>query len=308
MSYISWSRIVNMVYRDLVLVRDGGDEVFLAFPGDLSDRIDDYREALADRDGGYPIAFEMRMNPEGRAQIRVVWDDQVWFGDHPGSPFQPSADPTVPEMPTAEMWRLELAMHPRNDERVPDWWRMLLDDDAGAHRTAARDAGGEARGSGSTKDLTVTGIDEALAAPVRLPAAHRVMEGAWGWDRVYERVNDAVVRALRDLPEDARGALFGASDPDAREDSVVALADTAFASVSDELRGEWSAATPIRLVREWNERHGGRDPQGLGSVDPTASFVQEVARSLPLKHVDAQLGELIRELVDRNLRDRLFGA
>ncbi|GGA56565.1 hypothetical protein GCM10011490_03020 [Pseudoclavibacter endophyticus] len=321
MSYITWARVVNATSRDLIAVRDDGSEVYLAFPEPLSERIAAYREALSDPEGGWPIAIEMRMDAHGSAQMRVVWNDRVWFGLHPGAPLQPNPDPTVPEVPNAEMWRLELELHPRAADRVPDWWRSLIElgdadnsvpgplqaGQAEQTEQAGHSSADPGAASAPVPPLAVDDIDGALRAPVTLPAAHRIMVGAWGWDVVYEQVNETVVETLRGLGDEARGSLFGADD-DRRRDAVDAVIDAADDRVRTELREEWFAATPIRLLREWNERHGQPDPQGLGAVDPAARFADEVVRSYPLKQAEARLNELVREVVERNLRDRLFGA
>lgn len=300
-SHIVWSRIVNSTMRELLLVRDTGTEELLAFPDALSDRIAAYRDALADPAGGSPTALEMRMNAQGEAQMRIIWNDQVWFGFHPGAPLQPSPDPLADEIPTPEMWRLELEMHPRAADRIPDWWRAIIARDGEPAPTP------QARADARAAAPTATSLDDALDAPVRLPAAHRVMAGAWGWDRVYEQVNEAVVDALRGTDASTRAALFG-TDAGARDDALDALTRTATSALRADLHGDWLAGTPIRLLREWNERHGARDPQGLGDVDPTSPFATAVSRSYPLKQVDAQLDELLRDLVTRNVRDRLFGV
>lgn len=308
-SHIVWSRIVNATMRELALVRDDGTETLLAFPDPLSDRIAAYREALSDPEGGWPTALEMRMNARGEAQMRVIWNDRVWFGFHPGAPLQPSSDPTAEEVPTPEMWRLELDLHPRADDRIPEWWRAIVAGDGGSASASAPRTGADAQATSSARAPmrpAATSIDEALAAPVSLPAAHRVMDGAWGWDRVYEHANTAVVEALRATDEASRSALFG-DDAQARGAAIDDVARAATSSLRAALHGEWLAGTPIRLLREWNERHGTRDPQGLGEVDPTARFADEVASSYPLKQVDAQLDELLRDVVARNVRERVFG-
>ncbi|MGO2111394.1 MAG: hypothetical protein ACTH31_07250 [Pseudoclavibacter sp.] len=307
-SHIAWARVVNSTSRDLIVVNEDGGEAYLPFPEALSDRIAAYREALADPSGGWPIAIEMRMDAQGSAQMRVVWNDRVWFGLHPGAPMQPNPDPTVTEVPTAEMWRLELEMHPRDPDRVPDWWRSLIElGDADNTVPEGEADGTEPAPESAAPSLAVTDLDGALGAPVALPAAHRIMVGAWGWDVVYGQINDAVVATLRELGDEQRVALFD-GEVSQQQDAVASVIEAANDRVSGELREEWLAATPIRLLREWNQRHGQPDPQGLGDVDPAARFADEVVRNFSLKQADARLSELVREVVERNVRERFFGA
>lgn len=306
-THLIWAQVVNATSRDLVIVREDGSDAFLAFPDDVSDLIARYREALADPRGGWPIGFEMRMDAQGSAQMRIIWNDRVWFGVHPGAPLQPNPDPTIGEVPTAEMWRLELERHPRADDAVPDWWRALIDvadENPPAPATDHVESAGTAM---SALPLAVSDLDGAIGSRVVLPAAHRVMAGAWGWDVVYRQANDAVIAEMEALDDTEATAIFNAPG-DERDEIIEQIMRDAALRLRRELEAEWLAGTPIRLLREWNERHGARDPQGLGEVDPTVPFRDAVTTSLPLKQVGDALAEQLDEVVARNVRDRFFGV
>lgn len=291
LTFAVWSRVVESTMREIAVIHEDGTETFVPFPESMTEAIVGYREALADpHGGGWPIAFQMRMNGEGEAQMRVVWNDQVWFGLHPGAPLQPPTDPTADVVPTPEMWRLELEMHPRAQDAIPDWWRFMVDGGQGAPSTSELDESGAQR--------VLVSRDEALASEMAIPGSVQLMDGAWGWDRLVEEVHDAVNKVV------AASAHFDEAPGQPLEQSV--LDDLTGEVIADlrSLHSEWPSGTPIRLLREWNERHGLRDPEGLGEVDPQVRVSEAAQRSLPLKNVMALLDGILLELGGYMLRVR----
>ena len=295
LSTITWSRVVNATFQELMVGRGGQPPQFLGLAPALVDAIVEYREALAEPNGGgWFIALQMRMNPAGEAQMRVVWNDQVWFGMHPGAPLQPPSNPLADTVPTTDMWRLELEQHPRDPERVPDWWRMLLDGAAAPQPDSS---------AATTARPRAGSVDEALRARITLPADVRMMDGAWGWDRYLDGLNAAVVEALRQAPD--AGALVDPARNADRAAAIETIAADAMHRLITATREVWPAGTPIRLVREWNARHAQPDPEGLGAVDPAASYAEQLRTSLALKRVEATLSDVAGRLIAQNLADRL---
>lgn len=282
LSHVVWTKVANSTMRELLIVSTDGSERLLAFPETLAEALDVYREALAQPGGGgWPIGIEMRMSSAGEGGMRVIWNDQVWFGFHPGAPLQPPTDPAAEVVPTPEMWALELEMHPRADDALPDWWRLLLD--APLPAEAAPDA---------RADHIPVPRDEALGDAPAPVGAVRAMDGAWGWDRVLDEADEAVLDAIRSADE---SEIAGDLAP------IIGRAQD---SLRARQEGEWRAATPIRLLREWNARHGQRDPEGLGDVDPASAFADERRRSIALKQADATLRQILDDLVAQQVRAR----
>lgn len=287
-SRLVFCRVVNAAWQDLTLVEETGGVLVGTVSDELRGALEAHQEALASPTGARPIGCEYRLAAGGELQARVNWSSRVWYGWHPGAPFEPDADPSADAVPTAEMWRRELELHPRPAEEVPAWWRDLIG--AEPARPAAMPA-------------AVGSIADALRAPVRLPGRFQLLAGAWGWDRVIESVNVAVCETLEHLADvDAAALLSGA--PGAR-DSVAAAALARFRAGE---AATWLAGTPIRLLREYLIRVPGHEPEGLGEVDPALPYAEELARSLPLKQVDAQIEQLVGELLAANLADRLGHA
>lgn len=310
-SRVIWSRVVNAQFQELTLVTADGQTMLGQVSPELQAAMNDYREAVSDPKGGWFTALEMTLSREGEMQLHVIWNDQVWFGMHPDAPLQPPTDPEAGQIPTPEMWARELELHPRDEDRIPEWWKAQLAIARGEASPDTTATVGEpaqtAADQGSESSLpAVKSVAEALRAPVRLPASFAMMPGAWGWDRVADDVNTAVTGAIEKLGQDAQERLFG-SDAQASQQARDELIRTAKTNLREATFDQWAAGTAVRLLREWNSRHAGEDPADLSAVDQTQAYQAAVRSNLAMKRVHEKLETLMHELLETNVRDRLDG-
>lgn len=74
-----------------------------------------YRERIPRRGGWISITVSIQKE---ELLVERNWNERIYFGDHPGAPFEPPASGEVD--PTDEMWRYEFGIW-RSAEYIPDW-------------------------------------------------------------------------------------------------------------------------------------------------------------------------------------------
>lgn len=123
-STLTWLRVQQCIWRELIMVRDDGQKVSGSMPDALQDELIAFQDAHGTIGQPRPFGFTMQLSNTGKVQVWITWDKRVHFHTGPEAPFQPG--PQDPSMPTDEMWRAELAQYPRPADRIPDWWQALL--------------------------------------------------------------------------------------------------------------------------------------------------------------------------------------
>ncbi|MGO2111392.1 MAG: hypothetical protein ACTH31_07240 [Pseudoclavibacter sp.] len=249
---LGWVHVGGSEYVTSITVLGYGRSWSVPTPPGLSPRLHELKRFLATPDHGAPIAFEVFVSSEG-VDAGVDWNfDRRVVLDATGARADNRELGETEVRPTRDEWARELDLHPRPAERIPDWWRSLLEgEDAGARPQLPDWFGGPMPQS----------LDDAESAPrIILPKFERLLEREGFADIVNDLVA-AIHAEARALPATDLDAIFGRSGRAAQVEAQQRLAEAATDAISPRL-AERGADEAVGMTRAWHKlsRATGPDP------------------------------------------------
>lgn len=287
-SRLTWSRVVNSVWRQVTLIWDDGAASDGPFTEELARAMEQLQDAFGAVGQPRPMSFTLHLTNQGQMTLRASWNDRVWFGHHHDAPFMPPTDPQIDIIPTDEMWARELELHPREADMIPDWWRDLLAL-RGTSVLSARVGGQQHRRT----------RDELLEAPVHLTPIQKAVQQGWGWADVFDQLNASVTSELA-TADDALIERLLAGDTEARE-----LIEAHALQQARTHRTAWTLGHAVTLLREWNLVTDDPEPNGLAQLELASTFDEAVTQSLAARQVQLKIDQVCADVVRSNIQQRI---
>lgn len=303
-SYLFWGPAGKAVYTQTTALDRSGRMHSLSQPNSVHEALRELRALMSDPQRGAWISAELKLTDAHVLESKFNWDQRFYWGTHPGNPWAPDPDPSVPVVPSDDDYLDELEAHPRELMFLPAWYprhRVVdgerLDDRALDPRHA--DPG--------HVDL----FAEARDAAITLPDEVKPLADAWGWPAIFTTINESVLGNMDGRDGHAARALLGEAGEHAHDEAMDALVDDTVASTMLVIDRS-PALAAVRMITEWFELRSEQPAVPLASAnvgEPLSELLDDDGLAGDAARVArARLESIVRLVAEDNVDDRFGGG
>ncbi|MDO4241127.1 MAG: hypothetical protein Q4C71_01155 [Microbacteriaceae bacterium] len=119
-----WAPGGKAVYSSVTAIDHQGRPHSVTLPPDVHQALGELRKEMADPRRGAWLSVFAKLTPDGALDADYNWEHRVFWGEHPGAPWQPPA-PGVAPVPSDADFAQDFAEFPRTAEFTPDWAKNL---------------------------------------------------------------------------------------------------------------------------------------------------------------------------------------